>query len=342
MGDGSVTIGAVVIGRNEGERLVRCLRSLQGKAATLVYVDSGSADDSLAAARAAGAIVVELDAATPFTAARARNAGVAALVSSGAAAAYVQFVDGDCELAPGWIEAARDFLASDPAAAVACGRRRERAPESSLWNRLIDMEWNTPVGQARACGGDSLMRLAAFRAVGGFNDRLIAGEEPELCFRLREAGWTVWRLDREMTLHDAAITRFGQWWRRAVRGGWAYSEGAAMHGASPEGYNRRQLRSILIWGGAVPAMALVGAIAALLPDLRAGGLLMLAGLAVAVPGMALRIARYRRRQAADPWPDALAYGAFTMLGKLPQLQGVLRYWRQRHRAGPARIIEYKA
>jgi GT2 family glycosyltransferase len=183
------------------------------------------------------------------------------------------------------------------------------------------------------------MRSAAFAAAGGFDGRLIAGEEPELCFRLRRAGWTVWRLDREMTRHDAAMTHAAQWWRRAIRGGWAYAEGAAMHGASPEAYNRRQRRSIMVWG-AGGTVAFLAGLGAALAGFPAGALLAAAVLGAAAL-MALRIARDRRRRFADPWPDALAYGAFTMLGKLPQALGVWRYHRQRRQGGPASLIEYK-
>ncbi|MEM9139196.1 MAG: glycosyltransferase, partial [Pseudomonadota bacterium] len=210
----AVAVGAVIIGRNEGARLIRCLASV-GSAACMVYVDSGSTDGSVQAAREAGAEVVELDMDMPFTAARARNAGLARLREIGAFD-YVQFIDGDCELQPGWIALALAFLEEHPDVAVACGRRRERFPEASVYNRLCDHEWDTPVGEAKACGGDALMRMTALAAVGGYRDDLIAGEEPELCVRLRAAGWRVWRLDAEMTLHDADMHRFGQWWRRTA------------------------------------------------------------------------------------------------------------------------------
>ncbi len=184
----------------------------------------------------------------PFTAARARNAGLARLSGDG----FVQLVDGDCELRPGWVAAALAAMAAHPRAVVVCGRRRERHPEASVWNRLCDREWDTPVGPALACGGDALMRLPALRAAGGFREDLIAGEEPELCLRLRRAGGEVWRIDAEMTLHDAAMTRFGQWWRRSRRAGHAFAEGAALHGAGPDRHWVAETRRALIWGRASP------------------------------------------------------------------------------------------
>ena len=40
-------VGLVAIGRNEGERLRACLASARGAAQRLVYVDSGSTDDTV-------------------------------------------------------------------------------------------------------------------------------------------------------------------------------------------------------------------------------------------------------------------------------------------------------
>ncbi len=316
-------IGAVVIGRNEGQRLIDCLTSMQGQVGRIVYVDSGSTDGSQAAATDLGAEVVALDTTVPFTAARARNAGLARLMEHAPTPELVQFVDGDCALDPGWIPAAVAFLAAHPEVAVVCGRRRERFPEASVFNRLIDREWDTPVGEARACGGDALMRAAALAEVGGYNPGLIAGEEPELCVRLRAAGWKIWRLDAEMTLHDAAITTVGQWWQRARRAGHAYAEGAALHGAPPERHNVAPTRRALLWGLGLPLLTL----AALVLWWPAALALLLIW-----PVQVLRL--WRR------YGDGAQALAMTF-GKLPEAQGVLTYgWRRLTGARPA-LIEYK-
>jgi GT2 family glycosyltransferase len=326
----SLSVGAVAIGRNEGARLVRCLSALVpavraaapggGPAGRVIYVDSGSTDGSVAAARELGAEVVALDPDAPFTAALARNAGLAAL-SERDPPDLVQFVDGDCEIDPGWIPAARAFLAAHEDVAAVCGRRRERHPEASLWNRLIDAEWDTPVGEARACGGDALMRRAAIEAAGGFDARLIAGEEPELCVRLRASGWRIWRLDAEMTLHDADMTRLGQWWRRTVRAGYTYAEGAAMHGAPPERHNVARLRRALLWGAALPGAALLGA--AVSP--------WAALLLLAYPAQILRLAPAL----------GLARAAALTLGKPAEAQGAASWALGRLRGRRRRLIEYK-
>ena len=320
-------LALIVIGRNEGARLKACLASMPQGLGPVVYVDSGSTDGSVAAARAAGALVVELDPARPFTAARARNEGAAALSAAGHAPDYLQFVDGDCTLAPGWVETAVRFLDSTPGAAVVCGRRRERYPEASVYNRLCDREWNTLVGQALACGGDALMRRNAFEAEGGFRASLIAGEEPELCLRLRAKGWTVWRIDAEMTQHDAAITRLPQWWKRSRRGGFAAAAGAALHGRGPDRHGVAQTRRALVWGLALPGVAALGTL------VTPWALCLLA----AYPAQVVRLAVRKGCHSGD-WEEA----AFLALGKVPEALGVMDHaLRRMLNNKPLEIIEYK-
>jgi len=324
-------LGCVAIGRNEGQRLVRCLDSLVGRVARVVYVDSGSTDGSVEAARARGVEVVALDTSIPFTAARARNAGVARLREIAPDARFVQLVDGDCEVVAGWLERAHAALSARRELAVVCGRRRERHPEHSVWNRIVDVEWDTPVGDAKACGGDAMMRLDALAAVGGFDPSLIAGEEPELCVRLRAAGWKIERLDAEMTLHDAAMERVEQWWKRTVRSGHAYAEGASRHGEGPERHWVHETRRIWMWGAVVPAVAAGLAV----PTLGAS-LALLGGYPVSAY-RAYRATRTRGRTRED----AAAYALAVTVGKFAELQGVLQFHGKRLRGEQSTLIEYK-
>ncbi|MGB5812985.1 MAG: glycosyltransferase [Polyangiales bacterium] len=322
-------LGAVIIGRNEGERFIRCLDGLLARADSIVYVDSGSTDGSVAHARSKGVDVVALDRSVPFTAARARNAGFGQLRELEPDVARVMFVDGDCEVDPGWLPAANAFLDSHEEYGVVCGRRRERYPEATIYNYLCDVEWNTPVGDADACGGDALMRVDALASVSGFDPGLIAGEEPELCVRLRQKGWKVRRLDREMTLHDAALSRFSQWWTRAVRAGHAYAEGTAMHGAPPERHWVRETRRAVFWGLMLPAFSI------LVAPWTAGASLALFAL---YPANALRIA-LRLRKSGEPRPWTVA--TFMMIAKFPEARGWLRYKANRLKGSRTRLIEYK-
>lgn len=319
-------VGAVTIGRNEGARLQRCLESIIGGAGEVVYVDSGSTDDSVAIARRLGVHVVLLDMSSPFTAARARNEGFRALQELRPDLPYAQFVDGDCEVAGRWLATAAAFLEARPDVAIVCGRRRERHPERSVYNAMCDIEWDTPLGDSAACGGDAMVRADAFRQAGQFRADLIAGEEPELCVRLRALGWRIWRLPDEMTIHDAAMTRFAQWWRRTVRAGYAFAEGATMH--SPQQHWSKESRSIRIWAFWIPA-SIAGL--AILWDAWA-----LLGFA-AYPLQIIRLALSGRRSSRENW----YYAAFLVLGKFAEAVGQARFFYRRYRGAPPRLIEYK-
>jgi GT2 family glycosyltransferase len=323
----SDAFGVVAIGRNEGERLKQCLGSASA-AAQVIYVDSGSTDDSVRWAKQSGLAVVKLDRLAPFTAARARNAGFRRLRDLAPELKYVQFIDGDCELNSTWPPAAIPYLNSNASVCAVVGRRRERYPDRSIYNRMCDREWDIPVGEVSACGGDVMMRVSAFEAAGGYRDELIAGEEPELCVRLRAAGWKIWRLDHEMTLHDAAMLRFSQWWRRQVRSGYAFAQGAHLHGQGPERHWVWESRRALLWGLGIPLL-LFGA---LIIFGRLGALLLLIH--------PLQILR-RMTQMCGSLGSRLQFSFFEQLSRIPEALGQLRFARDRLFKRRGRLIEYK-
>lgn len=327
----SEQVGVVAIGRNEGERLERCLRSVIGRASAVVYVDSGSTDGSIDLAESMGVEVLKLDTSMPFSAARARNAGVERLAQVAPGIGLVQFVDADCEVREGWLERAAAELCRRQDIAVVCGRRRERFPKMSVYNHLCDLEWDTPIGEAEACGGDAMTRLDAFLQVGGFNASIIAGEEPELCARLRRANWKILRIDSEMTLHDAAMTRFIQWWKRGVRAGYGFAEGASSHSRSSEQYYVREARSVCFWALLLPCVSLLLA----LPTDNLSLLLLLA-----YPLQWSRIVLRERTAGRSPIECCLR-ATFMLLGKLAQLMGIARFQFNRLTGKHAQLIEYK-
>lgn len=323
-------LGIVIIGRNEGDRLKRCLLSVVNLVNQIIYVDSGSTDNSVATAVALGIEVLELDLTIPFTAARARNEGLQQLLKLNPDLAFVQFVDGDCEVIPGWLEQAYQGLLEHPDWVVVCGRRRERYPQKSLYNLLCDLEWNTPVGETKACGGDAMMRVEAWQQVQGFNPSLIAGEESELCLRLRRQGGKIIRLEGEMTLHDAQMTRFSQWWQRSVRSGHAYAEGAWLYGQAPEHHRVKETKSILLWGAIIPAIAL-----SLLWLSKGWSLLLFLG----YPAMIYKVYRYFQTRYQPR--DALLYAINCILIKFPQAQGQIQFYFSKLLGKQRTLVEYK-
>jgi GT2 family glycosyltransferase len=321
-------VGFVVIGRNEGARLEQCLRSVLAVSTRVVYADSASSDGSPALAERLGAAVVRLADDGRLNAARGRNAGFAELVRRFPDCEAVQFVDGDCILQPGWIDQARAFLREHPMVAIVCGRRFEAEPAASIFNAMCDQEWNTPIGHAQACGGDALIRRAAFEQVGGYSDSLRAGEEPEMAARLRAGGWQIWRIDASMTEHDARILSLGQWWRRTQRGGFGYAQVWAATGHLPERLYGRQLRSALTWVLAVPLAVIAAASFAKQPLL-----LLLLPLAYAV--QLARNVRYMHATGRAKWSNA----ALLLLAKFAETSGAARFFLAR---GANSIPEYKA
>jgi glycosyltransferase involved in cell wall biosynthesis len=318
--------GAVVIGRNEGDRLKSCLASLSE--ALVVYVDSGSTDDSVQTAQLAGADVVELDLSIPFTAARARNMGFARLQKIAADIPFVLFVDGDCEISSGWPRDAVRFLQSRPDVAAAFGQLRERHPERSVYNWLCDQEWNRPVGEARAFAGNVMVRASALASVGGYREDVIAAEEDELCVRLRAANWRIWRIAGEMGFHDAALVQFGQWWRRSLRAGYAFAQGAHLHGEPPELHFVWERNRSLIWGIFLPAGCLIAGFA-LPPWGHAFWSLYL-----------LQLVRGAARQSGS-FSDRLSLSFFQLLARFPESWGVLKFTGDRLFGRRSHIIEYK-
>jgi GT2 family glycosyltransferase len=322
-------LGIVIIGRNEGDRLDRCIRSVATGGVPVVYADSGSKDQSRERARALGAEVVDVT--PPYTAAGGRNAGFARLLERHPDVDVVQFLDGDTEVVAGWLDHALTILQERADVAAVCGRRRERFPEASVYNALCDIEWNTPIGETTVFGGDVMIRCDAMRAAGGYDATLIAGEDPDLAVRIRKAtGRKILRVDHDMTFHDAALSTFSQWWTRALRGGHAFAEGASRH--RDDAFWSREVRSNWAWGAALPAVG----IGMLVPTLGMSGVVATA----AYGALFARVLRHAKERGLDE-REARLYAAFCTIAKVPQAAGQAKYWWTRARRKKAELIEYK-
>lgn len=326
---GGQRVGVVLIGRNEGPRLVRALGAAVATGCPVVYVDSNSTDGSCETAAGFGVSVLRFSEG-PFTAARGRQAGADLICASHASLEYVQFVDGDCILQPGWLDLAIGYMDSHARCGAVTGRRREEHAGAQFWARLIDLDWQGTPGPAGYPGGDSLCRVVALREIGGWRTSLIAGEDPDLGFRMRDAGWDVQRLADEMTLHDMRMTSFTQYWRRAVRSGHAYAEVGWAHrrGSGHVWFNR--VVAILMYSVLLPlVIAGVG-----MYSVIAGCVLVLVYLRAV-----LAMARSCRRKGASPG-TSLAYAALNLICKWACAYGIWKYLLARVTGRSVPLIEY--
>jgi GT2 family glycosyltransferase len=328
-----VTVGIVVIGRNERERLAQCLASVQALNRPVLYVDSASCDGSAGLARSLGVPTLELDPARPMSAARARNEGFDALLRVFPELRFVQFLDGDCTLLPHWIESAEQALRGDARRAAVFGEILEREPGATLYNRLCASEWRSSPGELSNHGalvGISMVRTDVFRELQGFRAEVIAGEDSELGVRMGLAGYRIMRVDRPMAIHDAGLLRFSQWWRRAVRAGHAIGQRSHLHGSSRLRDCVRERASTVFWGIALPLAVVSTAI-----PTRGASVLLLAAYAV----QAVRIWRFRRALGEEE-RDALLYATFVLIAKFANAVGLLAFHLNKAQ-GRYHIIEYK-
>lgn len=173
-----------------------------------------------------------------------------------------------------------------------------------------------------------MIRASALDAVGGYREAMIAGEDPELCVRLRQAGWRIWRLETEMTLHDAAIINFKQWWIRVTRSGYAFALGAYLHRASDERHWVWESRRAWIWSVWLPLACLA------------------IGLTFAPWGWAswliypLQVLRQTIRNTGT-LSERATLALFQTLARFPEGIGQLTFMRDRMFGSRARLIEYK-
>jgi GT2 family glycosyltransferase len=330
-------LGIVVIGRNEGTRLQTCLRSLIACGDPIVYVDSGSTDGSVDFARSLNIEIIELDASGGFSAGRARHAGFEQLTSRFPETDFVFFVDGDCGVVRNWPALGAQFLQDHPQVAAVAGRRRERFPRQSWFNLECDWEWDRPTGETLALGGDGIYRANAYRAAGGFDATVSAGEEPELCNRLRQQGWSIWRVADEMTIHNADITSWPQWWKRQFRTGYG---GFDVERRFHLQLFDRILRGAAFWSVIYPAAFVV---ASLVVATLFGAPAAILVLGLALFGWCIQVLRIAHRERRPGWllPDTIKIACLMMLAKLPIAIGAgfasLNHWR----GIGNRIVEYK-
>ena len=327
-------LSVVVIGRNEGERLAKCLGSV-GKVRgvvvqEIIYVDSASTDGSPEVASGYGAVVAVVCSERP-TAALGRNTGWRQAESE-----FVLFLDGDTVLHEDFPQAAFHAIAQDSSIAAVWGHRREIHPEASVFNRVLDLDWVYEPGFTEFCGGDVLVRRKALLETGGFDEELIAGEEPELCRRLRARGYMILHIDHPMTGHDLQITKWSQYWKRATRAGHAYAEVSERYRKSDDPSWTSERKGNLIRGSFGPISLLVASSL----SVRFGFLPFALWLTVLLLA-SVRSAWKARWKKNSAW-ILLLYGIHSHVQHVPILVGQMQYELDKRQGKPQKLIEYKA
>jgi hypothetical protein len=327
-------LSVVVIGRNEGARLKRCLDSVKAMrvpagGVEIIYVDSDSGDESPRIAGEAGARVIVLRPQRP-TAALGRDTGWRASL-----APFILFVDGDPVIHPDFVtHAMPDF--ANPKVAVVFGRTCEIDSNTSVFSRVYDLDWPyPPPGPAEFCIGTALMRRPTLEAVNGHDCTLMAGEEPEICYRLRQQGYVILCLDLPMARHDLTMSRWSQYWRRNVRRGYGDAEVSGRFRKEDAPAYTGRTRHTRIWGPLLvlsPLIAAAGSVAA-------ASWLPLAVLLVAAVALVLRTARSCRHRTDDRFTCVL-FSVHWYLKEIPLLFGQLRYFFDKY-TGNQTLIEYK-
>ena len=326
-------IAAVIIGRNEGERLRTCLSSVllmnyPRELVEVIYVDSSSTDSSVELARSMGVKTVLLDG--PTTAARGRNSGW-----TQTQAPFILFLDGDTVLDADFVRKAVTHF-DDPIIAGVYGNRRETRTANSTYNAVFDLDWNAAAGWSLFFGGDALVRREALSTVGGYNNRLIAGEEPDLCRRLRGLGYRILHIDEPMTLHDLAMHTFNQYWRRSIRTGYAYAEVSSIYAKTDDPLWSGDSRSNAVRAG----FWLSGPVFALFLSVLLQSWIPAIMFLLAAGALIVRTASKAKRKTSLPHL-LIAYSLHSHLQQVPIFFGQLRYRMRRLRGQGSAIIEYK-
>ncbi len=321
-------IDCVIIGVNCAQTLARCLASVRAAdypadRLHVYYADGGSIDSSLEiAARFAGVTIISLSPEYP-TPGLGRNRGWQQGVSP-----FVQFLDSDTLLDPGWLKKGVAAL-DDPSVGAVQGLRQEMHPQRSLFNWIGDLEWNGPAGEADCFGGDVMMRRKVLEATGGYDEVLVGGEDPELSRRVVRAGWRIVQLPDPMTWHDLAMTRIGQYLKRAFRSGYGFAAVRDREARRSSDFWRHEIQKIVIRGGGFVLSSLLGIflIFSESANLAAAGMGCLAlGTGFLLRPRLFLVNKFRRLHSLSR-KEANRYAWHCSVVVVPQLLGVVRfYW----------------
>lgn len=246
-------IDVVVIGLNVQQFLSHSLQSVIDSnypkdKLNILYVDSSSSDNSVDIANNFKEVKTLFLGDTSPSSAKARNMGFVY-----GNAEYVQFLDADSCLKKNWLKLAVNTIQQKDIGAV-LGILQERYPQKNIFHKIAAMEWNiskglngfsNATGLTSSFGGNVLVRRSAVKNAGLYNTKLLAGEDPELSYRMRRVGWKIIKINTIMASHDIATDNWNQYLKRAMRSGWAYFSISRMYMKSKEKFYLREVFRIV-------------------------------------------------------------------------------------------------
>lgn len=203
------TVSIVIPVKDRADDLRNCLTSLAQLDypqdwLEVVVVDDGSSDATPAVARELGATLLE-SGAVGGGPALARNKGAAAATGE-----ILAFIDSDCTASAGWLTELLPAFFDEKLAAV--GGWVDGMHLGSALDRYEAVMSSLNLGRremSAGSGGDTfylpscnlLLRKSAFVAAGGFNPDMQVGEDVDLTWRLRDAGWKIQYLPQGTVYH---------------------------------------------------------------------------------------------------------------------------------------------
>lgn len=302
----------VIIGKNVQSTLNKLVDSVKSQTnSPIIYVDSESTDKSLEMAQKLNLITTSIS--KPLNAAKARNKGMTLAKSD-----LILFLDGDTELSPHFLAKALPSFLDDKVAAV-YGKRREKFPESTLFNFIVDYEWELS-DESGKMGGDVLARREAFEKVHGYNENLKAAEDTDLSHRLSQAGYKIIFLDFPMTYHNINMTHLKTYWDRAKRTGYGYASVYNLHKKEPGEFWKREYYRSLIKGILLLFLPLILLVIAVLDPYLFLLITLIASLLILY-----KMARLKK----GTFLERLSYIIHSQLVHIPHLFGELEYLKEK-------------
>jgi glycosyltransferase involved in cell wall biosynthesis len=212
-----VTLGVVIISRNEALHIARCIESVLAATHAMgtsdtVLVDSCSRDQTVQIARRYPIRVIELAPGVVCCPALGRHVGIRLTRGE-----FVLCVDGDTEIDTEWVQRALAVLVARPTLGGVAGREDQLYYVDGIQvggkrDYFGNGDSETTVDEF---GGNAIYRRAALDAVGSFNPYIRSFEEAELGARLRRMGWQLVRIPVAMaTHHTQKPDTASEYWRR--------------------------------------------------------------------------------------------------------------------------------